>query len=104
MFDIGFTEFLLVAVVGLLVVGPKQLPGAIRGALIWVRMAKKGFDTIKASLEEEIGVDEIRSQLRKDSIITSFEEQADQLEALDNEIQQANIDLMDSLSFSEERK
>ena len=33
MFDIGFAELLLIGVVGLLVVGPEQLPGAVRTVL-----------------------------------------------------------------------
>ena len=36
MFDIGFAELLLVAVVGLLVIGPERLPEAIRTGSAWV--------------------------------------------------------------------
>jgi sec-independent protein translocase protein TatB len=102
MFDLGFTEMLLVLVVGLLVIGPEQLPGTIRTATVWLRKIKRSFNDIKASLEEEIGADDIRAQLRKESILDDFKENAEQFEALGSDIQQANIDLLDSFAFSEE--
>jgi len=36
MFDIGFAELLLIGVVGLLVLGPERLPGAVRTVSLWV--------------------------------------------------------------------
>ena len=44
MFDIGFAELLLIGVVGLLVVGPEQLPGAVRTVLAWVNRFRRSFD------------------------------------------------------------
>ena len=36
MFDIGFSELVLVGVVALVVLGPDRLPGAVRtGVLLW---------------------------------------------------------------------
>ncbi|PAX08699.1 Sec-independent protein translocase protein TatB [Sphingomonas lenta] len=61
MFDVGWTEFLLVGVVALLVIGPKDLPKAMRVAGHWVgrmravaRQFRAGFDNIvrEAELEE----------------------------------------------------
>ena len=36
MFDIGFSELLLIAIIGLLVLGPERLPTAIRTASLWL--------------------------------------------------------------------
>ncbi|MCM2321560.1 MAG: Sec-independent protein translocase protein TatB, partial [Pseudomonas sp.] len=36
MFDVGFSELLLVALVALLVLGPERLPGAARTAGLWI--------------------------------------------------------------------
>lgn len=61
MFDVAPTEFLLVAVVALLVIGPKDLPKAMRVAGYWVgrmrgvaRQFRAGFDNMvrEAELEE----------------------------------------------------
>ena len=40
MFDIGFGELLLIAVVALVVLGPERLPKAARFAGLWVRRAR----------------------------------------------------------------
>ena len=97
MLDIGFTELILAAVVGLLVIGPEQLPGTIRTLTRWVGTARRGFNKIKDDLEQEIGVDEIREQLRGESILASFEQDKEQLEALDNSLKQQNTNFLDSL-------
>ena len=61
MFDIGAPEILLVAIVAILVIGPKDLPTALRLVGRWVGKARammnevrSGFDTMvrEAELEE----------------------------------------------------
>jgi sec-independent protein translocase protein TatB len=61
MFDVAPTEFLLVAVVALLVIGPKDLPRVMRAVGQWVgkarnlaRQFRSGFDSMvrEAELEE----------------------------------------------------
>jgi sec-independent protein translocase protein TatB len=69
MFDIGFTELLLIGVVALVVLGPERLPGAVRTAGLWVGRAKRSFANIKAEVEREIGADEIRRQLHNERIL-----------------------------------
>ena len=86
MFDIAFTELLLVAIVGLLVLGPERLPDAVRTCSKWYNKLKNGFNSIKADLERELGADELRQQLRTESITKSFEKDRDQLEALDRQV------------------
>ena len=97
MFDIGFTELVIVAVVGLLVIGPERLPDAIRTGSKWLNQLKKGFDKIKADVEHELGAEELKTQLRNDSISKSFEKDREQLEALDQKARSSNIDFLDSL-------
>tara|TARA_R110001592_G_scaffold363393_1_gene687234 strand:- start:79094 stop:79429 length:336 start_codon:yes stop_codon:yes gene_type:complete len=65
MFDIGFTELVLVGVVGLLVIGPERLPGAIRTANQWLGRLKRGFNDIKREVQQELHNDEIMQELRK---------------------------------------
>ncbi|MCQ4295931.1 Sec-independent protein translocase protein TatB [Pseudomonas stutzeri] len=69
MFDIGFTELLLVGLVALMVLGPERLPGAVRTAGLWVGRLKRSFNNIKAEVEREIGADEIRRQLHNERIL-----------------------------------
>ncbi|MFQ9623296.1 MAG: Sec-independent protein translocase protein TatB, partial [Enterobacteriaceae bacterium] len=37
MFDIGFSELLLVFVIGLIVLGPQRLPVAVKTVASWIR-------------------------------------------------------------------
>lgn len=69
MFDIGFSELLLVGLVALLVFGPERLPGAARTAGLWIGRLKRSFGAIKAEVEREMGADEIRRQLHNEQIL-----------------------------------
>src|SRR4249919_3053150 len=64
MFDVGFGEILLIAVVALLVLGPQKLPTAARFAGLWVRRARAQWYSVKAELEREIAAEQIKSQLQ----------------------------------------
>ena len=67
MFDIGFAELLLIGVVGLLVVGPEQLPGAVRTVLAWVNRFRRSFDQIRTEIRRELHNDEIMQELKAES-------------------------------------
>jgi sec-independent protein translocase protein TatB len=67
MFDIGFAELLLIGVVGLLVVGPEQLPGAVRTVLAWVNRFRRSFDQIRTEVQRELHNDEIMQKLKAES-------------------------------------
>ena len=67
MFDIGFAELLLIGVVGLLVVGPEQLPGAVRTVLAWVNRFRRSFDQIRTEVRRELHNDEIMQKLKAES-------------------------------------
>jgi sec-independent protein translocase protein TatB len=69
MFDVGFSELLLVALVGLIVLGPERLPVAARKAGLWIGRLKRSFNNIKNEVEREIGADEIRRQLHNEQIL-----------------------------------
>lgn len=73
MFDIGFAEILLIGVVGLLVVGPEQLPGAVRTAMAWINRFRRSFDQIRTEVRRELHNDEVLQKLREES--REFEQQ-----------------------------
>lgn len=64
MFDIGFSELLLIAVVALVVLGPERLPKAARFAGLWVRRARNQWDSVKQELERELQAEELQRNLR----------------------------------------
>jgi len=65
MFDIGFTELVIVAIVGLLVIGPERLPGAIRTGSAWLGRIRRGFNDIKREVEQELHNDAVVQELKK---------------------------------------
>ncbi len=88
MFDVGFVELLLVAVIGLLVLGPEKLPGAIRTAALWLGRLRRSLNEVKRDISREIGADEIRQQLHNESILQGLEKDKERLLELDRELQE----------------
>lgn len=54
MFDIGFTELLLVGVVALLVLGPERLPVAARTVGRGLGQARRAMNALRAQVEREL--------------------------------------------------
>ncbi len=69
MFEVGFSELLLVALVALLVLGPDRLPVAARMAGLWIGRLKRSFNSIKDEVARELGADQIRQQLHNEKIL-----------------------------------
>ena len=65
MFDIGFAEIIIIGVVGLLVIGPERLPGAIRTGAQWLSHFKRSFTNIKREIEQEMDIDAVKRQVLK---------------------------------------
>ncbi len=96
MFDIGFAELLLIGVVGLLVVGPEQLPGAVRTVLAWVNRFRRSFDQIRTEVRRELHNDEIMQKLKAES--RQLEQQVrDTTQSVEREIQALGNEASDSL-------
>ena len=67
-FDIGWPELLLIGVVALVVIGPKDLPRALRVAGYWLRKARTLSREFQGSVEQmirEAELDEMRQSLKK---------------------------------------
>ena len=54
MFDIGFSELVLVLIVGLVVLGPQRLPIAIRTVMGWVRTIRGLAANVQNELAQEL--------------------------------------------------
>lgn len=72
MFDIGFLEMVLVAVVALLVLGPERLPGAVRMAGLYLGRIKRSLADVRSQVERELGADEIRQALHNDKVMADL--------------------------------
>jgi sec-independent protein translocase protein TatB len=65
MFDIGFWELTVIAVIALLVIGPERLPRVARTAGLWLGRARRFVGTVKADIDREIAADELKKTLAK---------------------------------------
>ena len=67
MFDIGFWELAIIAVVGLLVIGPERLPGVARTAGMWIGRTRRFITTVKTDIDRELKQEELRKALERDA-------------------------------------
>ena len=65
MFDIGFSEILLVCIVGLVVLGPQRLPVAIRTVMSWVRTIRGLAANVQNELKQELKLQELQESIKK---------------------------------------
>lgn len=65
MFDIGFWELVVCALLALVVVGPERLPGALRALQRGVRAVRQFTSQVQSELNHELRVKELHEHLRK---------------------------------------
>ena len=65
MFDIGFWEIMLIAVVALVVVGPERLPRVIRVTGLWIGRATASLQSVRNEISRELRADEIRRAINQ---------------------------------------
>ena len=73
---------MLVAIVGLLVIGPNRLPEALRTLGLWLGRLRRSFNTVKAEIEKEVGMDEVRRQLHNEAVM-------DEMKRIEREVKDA---------------
>ena len=72
MFDIGWTEMMVIAVLAIIVIGPKDLPGMLRTIGKWTGRARALAREFQSSLDEvarEAELDEIKKGRRKGHLV-----------------------------------
>ncbi len=65
MFDVGFSELLMVGLVALLVLGPEKLPKAARLAGFWLGKARSTVAAVQIELQQELHAEEIRQMMNR---------------------------------------
>ena len=70
MFDVGFSELLVIGVVALIVIGPERLPKVARTVGLLLGRVQRYVATVKSDISQEIQLDELRKsgQIFKDSL------------------------------------
>jgi len=67
MFDVGFAEIFLLALIGLLVLGPERLPGVARTIGGFVRKARMSWISLRNTIEAEMAESDISAPIKKTS-------------------------------------
>ncbi|MGE3771466.1 MAG: Sec-independent protein translocase protein TatB [Gammaproteobacteria bacterium] len=65
MFDVGFTELVMIGLVALLVVGPERLPELVRTVGRWIGRAQRLAREMRSELERDVGTREL-TQLQRE--------------------------------------
>jgi len=65
MIEISFGKLVLLALVALIVLGPEKLPHAARTAGALLRRVRLGWDSVRAEVERELQLEEIKRQARE---------------------------------------
>ena len=65
MFDIGFSELVVLMLVGLVVLGPKRLPVAIRTVMGWVKTIRGLAANVQNELKQELKLQELQDSIKK---------------------------------------
>lgn len=67
MFDVGFAELFLLALIGLMVLGPERLPGVARTVGGFVRKARTSWVSLRRTIESELAEADISEPIKKTS-------------------------------------
>jgi sec-independent protein translocase protein TatB len=72
MFDIGFSELVMVGVVCLLVIGPERLPKVARIAGFWIGKTRNIVASVKAEIKQELHAEELRQIMKEQADLQEF--------------------------------
>ena len=87
MFEMGFWELVLVAVVALIVVGPEKLPGVARTAGLWVGKARRMIADVKSEVDRELQLEELKQSFRQQADLGGLKDFSRQMKSLEQDIQ-----------------
>lgn len=76
----SFGELLLIALVSLLVIGPRRLPETVRFVALQAGRLRQTMTATRKMVEDELGMDDIRRQLHNEQVMRSLNATRDQIE------------------------
>ena len=86
MFDIGFSEILIVATLSLIIMGPKRLPETVKTITLWLGRIRNFINSAKVDIENEVGIDEIKKQLHNEKIMNEIEKSKRELNSISKDL------------------
>jgi sec-independent protein translocase protein TatB len=107
MFDIGFSEMIVIAVIALIVLGPEKLPRVARTAGHLLGRMQRYVNDVKADINREIELDELRklqkemqstAQSIEQTVRGEFNAVENELKAVGDTAQKALADVRDPIA------
>ena len=86
MFDIGFSEILIVATLTLIIMGPKRLPETVKTITLCLGRIRNFINSAKVEIENEVGIDEIKKQLHNEKIMNEIEKSKRELNSISKDL------------------
>ena len=74
MFDIGFFELLLILLVGLVVLGPKKLPEAVKSVSRFLLWLKRQTNKAKQEINKTFGLNDVYQDSRNEEILKDLKD------------------------------
>ena len=103
MFDISWTEFLLIGVVALIVIGPKELPAVLRTLGQWTRRVRSMAADFQSQFQEAMREAEMADLKKQVDDIAHDIKSYDPLKDVRADVEAAGKDIQSSLSKSRRR-
>ncbi|HEY0721644.1 MAG TPA: Sec-independent protein translocase protein TatB [Gammaproteobacteria bacterium] len=102
MFDVGFSELLLTALVALLVIGPERLPKVARTIGLWTGRARRFVNQVKEDIDREMKAEELKrivqEQAKNAGIHEIVEETRNTIDEVKRTDQQVKADIHQATS------
>ena len=104
MFDIGFWELSLVALVALLVIGPERLPKVARLAGFWIGKGQRMVSSVRHEIKVELYAEELRQRIKDQSPETEIREIMDDTSQVAKSLSKVPEDLEKTLESAPQEK
>ena len=100
MFDIGFSELVVIGVVALVVIGPERLPRVARTAGHLMRRLQRYVSEVKADIQREIPLDELTTLQRdlQGSVQDFRNSLSDEIHSVKKEIEETSQSLQSDIN------
>jgi sec-independent protein translocase protein TatB len=96
MFDIGFTELILIGVVALVVVGPQRLPVATRTIGTLLGRAQRYVNDVKSDIQRQVDLEELRKV--QTQVKSMGEEIQSTVQNVEKEVSEVTSSMSDSMN------
>ena len=93
MFDMGIWEITLIFVLLLVVVGPERLPKLARTIGLWVGKARSIVASVKAEVEQELKVEDLKRSIAQQTNVDEFRRLANQVKSINSDVASVGADI-----------